>query len=82
MRSAELFNMHMQVSNAYLQFLLGPATKMLFEFVKEMPKPETKRMLDFTSLLGPLFFTWVILQLFPVSELCLLVMSFSFLDHN
>ncbi|KAM7483290.1 hypothetical protein LguiB_007873 [Lonicera macranthoides] len=54
------------VSNAYLQFLLGPATKMLFEFVKEMPKPETQLRLDFSSLLGPLFFTWVILQLFPV----------------
>lgn len=53
-------------SNAYLQFLLGPGTKMLFEFVKEMPKPETKVRLDFSSLLGPLFFTWVILQLFPV----------------
>ncbi|KAL7098748.1 hypothetical protein ACP275_09G037200 [Erythranthe tilingii] len=53
-------------SNAYLQFLLGPTAKMLFEFVKEMPKPETKLRLDFSSLLGPLFFTWVIMQLFPV----------------
>lgn len=54
------------VSNAYLQHLLGPATRMLFEFVKEMPKPETKLRLDFSSLLGPLFFTFVIIQLFPV----------------
>ncbi|KAL1814731.1 hypothetical protein ACET3Z_017305 [Daucus carota] len=54
------------VSSAYLQFLLGPATNMLFDFVKEMPKPETSLRLDFSSLLGPLFFTWVILQLFPV----------------
>nr|GMC75787.1 ABC transporter A family member 7-like [Ipomoea batatas]GMD07716.1 ABC transporter A family member 7-like [Ipomoea batatas] len=54
------------VSNAYLQFLLGPSTKMLFEFVKEMPKPETRIRLDFASLLGPLFFTWVVIQLFPV----------------
>ncbi|KAL8042210.1 hypothetical protein ABFX02_09G035400 [Erythranthe guttata] len=53
-------------SNAYLQFLLGPTTKMLFEFVKEMPKSGTKLRLDFSSLLGPLFFTWVIVQLFPV----------------
>ncbi|KAG6404043.1 hypothetical protein SASPL_136279 [Salvia splendens] len=53
-------------SNSYLQFLLGPATKLLFEFVKEMPKPETRLRLDFSSLLGPLFFTWVIFQLFPV----------------
>ncbi|KAH7857513.1 hypothetical protein Vadar_013552 [Vaccinium darrowii] len=53
-------------SNAYLQYLRGPATKMLFEFVKEMPKTATQLRLDFASLLGPLFFTWVILQLFPV----------------
>ncbi|CAI9266698.1 unnamed protein product [Lactuca saligna] len=54
------------VSNAFLQLLLGPSTQMLFDFVKEMPKPETLRRLDFSSLLGPLFFTWVILQLFPI----------------
>ncbi|CAI9757523.1 unnamed protein product [Fraxinus pennsylvanica] len=54
------------ISNAYLQFLLGPSVQMLFEFVKEMPKPETKLRLDFSSLLGPLFFSWVIFQLFPV----------------
>ncbi|KAL3528350.1 hypothetical protein ACH5RR_007672 [Cinchona calisaya] len=54
------------VSNAYLQFLLGPGTRMLFEFVKEMPKPETLLRMDFSSLLGPLFFTWIIIQLFPV----------------
>ncbi|KAM0979755.1 hypothetical protein ACFX13_015835 [Malus domestica] len=53
-------------SNAYLQFVQGFGTEMLFEFVKEMPKPETKLRLDFSSLLGTLFFTWVILQLFPV----------------
>ncbi|KAG5032123.1 hypothetical protein JHK82_015710 [Glycine max] len=55
------------VSNAYLQFLLGPGTKMFFEFVKEMPKPETPIKFDLASLLGGLFFTWVILQLFPIA---------------
>lgn len=55
------------VSDAYLQFLLGPGTKMFFEFVKEMPKPSTPIKFDLASLLGGLFFTWVILQLFPVS---------------
>ncbi|KAG8379147.1 hypothetical protein BUALT_Bualt07G0057900 [Buddleja alternifolia] len=53
-------------SNAYLQLLLGPSARIAFEFVKEMPKPGTKLTLDFSSLLGPLFFTWVIVQLFPV----------------
>ncbi|CAJ1975258.1 unnamed protein product [Sphenostylis stenocarpa] len=55
------------VSNAYLQFLLGPGTKMFFEFVKEMPKPSTPIKFDLASLLGALFFTWVILQLFPIA---------------
>lgn len=64
-----LHYIYLQVSSAYLQFLLGPSTNMLFDFVKEMPKPETQLRLDFSSLLGPLFFTWVILQLFPVCEL-------------
>ncbi|XP_061346675.1 ABC transporter A family member 7-like [Gastrolobium bilobum] len=54
------------ISNAYLQFRLGPGTKMLFEFVKEMPKSETPIRIEIASLLGGLFFTWVILQLFPV----------------
>ncbi|ESQ45794.1 hypothetical protein EUTSA_v10010102mg [Eutrema salsugineum] len=54
------------VSNAYLQFLQGPGTRMLFEYVKEMPKPETSLRLDIASLIGPLFFSWVILLLFPV----------------
>ncbi|KAL4559226.1 hypothetical protein LXL04_031361 [Taraxacum kok-saghyz] len=54
------------VSNAFLQFLLGSSTQMLFDFIKEMPKPETKLLLDFSSLLGPIFYTWVVLQLFPV----------------
>ncbi|KAL3716507.1 hypothetical protein ACJRO7_008153 [Eucalyptus globulus] len=53
-------------SNAYVQFLLGPATKLLFEFIKDMPKPETEVRLDFASVLSTLFFTWVIIQLFPV----------------
>ncbi|CAJ2664517.1 unnamed protein product [Trifolium pratense] len=54
------------ISNAYLQFLRGPGTKMIFEFVKEMPKPETPFRIEIASLLGSLFFTWVVLQLFPV----------------
>ncbi|XP_057416444.1 ABC transporter A family member 7-like [Lotus japonicus] len=54
------------ISNAYLQFLLGPSANILFEFVKEMPKAETPLRLEIASLLGGLFFTWVVLQLFPV----------------
>ncbi|PON57305.1 ABC transporter A, ABCA [Parasponia andersonii] len=53
-------------SNAYLQYLQGPGMKIEFEFVKEMPKHESRLRLDFSSILGTLFFTWVIIQLFPV----------------
>ncbi|KAF2315949.1 hypothetical protein GH714_040744 [Hevea brasiliensis] len=42
------------VSNAYLQFFQGPGTKMLFEFVKEMPKAASKINVDLASLLGTL----------------------------
>ncbi|KAH9623722.1 hypothetical protein KSS87_006304 [Heliosperma pusillum] len=55
-----------QVSNAYLQFLLGPNAKMLLEYVKEMPKPGTQLSLDISSLLSAQFFTYVIIALFPV----------------
>lgn len=51
---------------------------MLFEFVKEMPKPETTLRLDLSSLLGTLFFSWVILLLFPVSCKYLLFFSFTY----
>ncbi|KAJ0988058.1 hypothetical protein J5N97_006414 [Dioscorea zingiberensis] len=54
------------VSNAYLQFFKGGGVKMLFEFVKEMPKVATQLSFDFSSLLGALFFKWVIELLFPV----------------
>lgn len=53
-------------TNAYLKHLRGLGTEILFEFVKEMPKPASKLRLDLSSLLGTLFFTWVVLQLFPV----------------
>ncbi|KGN64250.2 ABC transporter A family member 7-like isoform X1 [Cucumis sativus] len=53
-------------SNGYLKFKLGARIEMPFQFVKEMPKHETKMKSDFSSQLGALFFTWVILQPFPV----------------
>ncbi|XP_010443994.1 PREDICTED: ABC transporter A family member 12 [Camelina sativa] len=54
------------ISNAYIKFLKGLGTNILFEFVKEVPKQETKNNKDISSMLGPLFFTWVVLLLFPV----------------
>lgn len=63
----------LQVSSAYLKYLKGPGTKILFEFVKEVPKNSTKSNPDIASLFGPLFFTWVVLLLFPVSSILLLL---------
>ena len=37
------------------------------EGLKQFPKPESSLTLDFSSLLGPLFFTWVVALLFPVT---------------
>ncbi|KDP31225.1 hypothetical protein JCGZ_11601 [Jatropha curcas] len=54
------------VSNAYIQIMHGLGKKVLFEFVKEMPKPATRRNFDISSYY-PLFFTWVILLLFLVA---------------
>ncbi|KAL2938324.1 ABC transporter A family member 7 [Bienertia sinuspersici] len=54
------------VSNAYLQSLLGPGTRMFLDFVKEMPKPATRLSFNIAALLSGQFFTYVILLLFPV----------------
>ncbi|XP_027125956.2 ABC transporter A family member 10 isoform X2 [Coffea arabica] len=54
------------VWNAYLQSLLGPSVRMIFEFIGEMPRASTNVTYDFASSIGLVFFTWVILQLFPV----------------
>jgi hypothetical protein len=40
---------------------------MLLAFTKEMPKQETRLRFDFSSVIGPLFFEWVVALLFPVS---------------
>lgn len=37
------------------------------EGVKDMPRPATRLELDFSSLLGPLFFMWLMQLLLPVN---------------
>ncbi|KAG5524820.1 hypothetical protein RHGRI_031476 [Rhododendron griersonianum] len=55
------------VSNAYLEFLLGTNFKILFEFVKEMPKhPDSPLADNLISMFSTVFFTWIVLQLIPV----------------
>ncbi|THF94627.1 hypothetical protein TEA_028045 [Camellia sinensis var. sinensis] len=54
-------------SNAYLEFLCGPGVKILFDFVKEMPQhPTISGGFDISYIVSTLFFSWVILQLYPV----------------
>ncbi|KAI3837773.1 hypothetical protein MKX03_029028 [Papaver bracteatum] len=65
-RMARVLRSVNMASNAYLQHLKGPGVKMLLDFVKEMPKQGSVLKLDFSTLLGALFISWVVLQLFPV----------------
>nr|GMC74272.1 ABC transporter A family member 7-like [Ipomoea batatas] len=55
-------------SNAYLQFLRGPSVEVVLESVGEMPTPGGLNRPDdvASSTISSIFFTWVILQLFPV----------------
>jgi hypothetical protein len=54
------------VSNAYLQLVQGSGVKMLLDFTKEMPKQATRLTFEFSAAVGPLFFEWVVVLLFPV----------------
>ncbi|PNT68061.1 hypothetical protein BRADI_3g35390v3 [Brachypodium distachyon] len=63
LRVPRLVNM---VSNSYIKFLRGSGVAMLLEYVKDMPKVGTKFKFDLSSLIGALFFTWIIELLFPV----------------
>lgn len=54
------------VWNAYLQSLLGPSIRMIFEFIGQMPTPSTYVTFDLASSFALVVFTWVILHLFPV----------------
>eukprot|EP00850_Spirogloea_muscicola_P003309 SM000013S26478 [mRNA] locus=s13:611469:617905:+ [translate_table: standard] len=53
-------------TNAFARLVNGAAASVPLLFVKEMPKPSTKLRLDFSSLLGPLFYMWILQLLFPV----------------
>lgn len=65
----------LQASNAYIKFLRGSGVDMLFEYVKEMPKVGTQLKFDLSSILGALFFTWIVELLFPVSVITIIKKS-------
>jgi hypothetical protein len=52
--------------NAWLRRHLGPGYSAELVAVMETPKAGTSLQLDFSSLLGPLFYTWVAQMLLPV----------------
>jgi hypothetical protein len=56
-----------QASQAFLRYKMGVATELPLLFVKEMPKEDSRLRLDFASLLGPLFYMWILGFMFPVS---------------
>ncbi|KAH7366061.1 hypothetical protein KP509_18G061500 [Ceratopteris richardii] len=53
-------------ARAFLKVILGADADLPLWFVSEMPKDESQLKLDFASLIGPLFFMWVIQLLLPV----------------
>lgn len=66
-QSAHVHRVLSMVWNAYLQFLRGPSLQMKLEYTGEMGIPEHGEDYDWASELAAIFFTWVFLQLFPVT---------------
>lgn len=54
------------VTNAFLRREFGANASVELQWFSEMPKTATKLTLDFSSLLGPGFFLWVLELLMPV----------------
>ena len=53
-------------TNAFLTWALGPEVRTRLVGVMEMPKPGTVLRLDIASLVGTLFYTWLLQLLLPV----------------
>jgi hypothetical protein len=54
------------VVQAFLRWYSGlPSVSATLDGIKEMPKPQSSLQLDFASLLGPLFYVWVVQLVFP-----------------
>ena len=56
-----------QATNAFIKTFFGSSLDIPVLFVTDFPKPDTGLSLDFASVLGPLFYMWVLQLLFPVS---------------
>lgn len=53
-------------ANAFLRWSLGPEYSAKLLALMEMPKQETHLSLDFSSLLGPIFYCWLAQLLLPL----------------
>ncbi|KAL3145247.1 hypothetical protein ABBQ32_000991 [Trebouxia sp. C0010 RCD-2024] len=53
-------------ANAFLRWSLGPQYSARLLALMEMPKQETHLSLDFSSLLGPIFYCWLAQLLLPL----------------
>ena len=53
-------------ANAFLRWSLGPQYSAKLLAIMEMPKQETHLSLDFSSLLGPIFYCWLAQLLLPL----------------
>ena len=49
-----------------MRYATGGAASLALLFVKDFPKGGTTLSLDFSSLLGPLFYMWLLQLLLPV----------------
>ncbi|XP_047270508.1 LOW QUALITY PROTEIN: ABC transporter A family member 7-like [Capsicum annuum] len=57
------------VSHSYINQLSGSSS--IFDFIKEMPKHGSMKITEISGEAGPILFSWVILQLFPVAFVAL-----------
>lgn len=53
-------------ANAFLRWSLGPQYNARLLALMEMPKQATHLSLDFSSLLGPIFYCWLAQLLLPL----------------
>ncbi len=58
----------MQVAQAFVKMVSGSQASMPLLFLKDVPKQSSQLRLDFSSLLGPVFYMWIINLLFPVRK--------------
>jgi len=56
-----------QGTSAFLKTFYGDEVEVPLLYVKDFPKDQSELKLDFSLLLGPLFYMWILQLLYPVS---------------